>query len=735
MLLLLTACPAVAQYATLSGTVADAENGQVMQGVNVVLKALDGDQRGMATDAEGRYTFGRLLPGDYALTISFVGYLAQTDTLTLAFGDQRTYDAQLQPDQELLDEVVVEEERTSTSQEGFAGFERIGLSELKRVPMPSVSPDLAGYLLTMPGFVTTGDRGGQLFVRGGTPTQNLMMVDGMVLYQPFHIVGLYSALPADLISNVDVYAGGFGARYGGRLSSVIDVTTRSGNKKEVVGAVSLAPFLGTARVEVPVVPGALSLMLSARESLIERIAPNLLGQEMPYRFGDQFAKLHAFLTPTTSASLTAIRTYDRGRINGQPNTPLSTWNNLALGGRFNYIPDESAVMMQFGLYYSNWSSRYALSTTQQRRAEVSGVNLTMNFVYLMGESQFDFGILGRTNLFDYDLGGRGNNAARSVTEGTFYADGRFQLTPAIRIEPGVRLQTFTVDAGRTLGPRLRVLVRPTGPTSRQVFSLAWGLYHQAIVGLSNEADVTDAFIAWAPSPAFQGLPTSMHLIGGWTWRVLPWLEWTLEGYRKTLDNIAFPRYSETTNDPISLDLTEGDIIGGDASLEITLLNWYAHASYGYNAVEYTRTVGLSRREVFNPAHDRRHQVNVLTQVTRGPYRLNVRWQYGSGQPFTQLGGYYEAYVAAQPQDRSFHTATGRTRLDRGPLYAARLPAYHRLDVSVQRDFDFDRSLVTVQVGAINTYGRDNLFTYDLFTNERIDQLPLIPTLGVNVELK
>jgi len=273
LLLLLTAAPAFAQYATLSGTVADAETEQAMQGVNVVLKAVGGDQRGIATNAEGGYAFERLLPGDYVLTLSFVGYLAQTDTLTLAFGDQRTYNAQLQPDQELLDEVVVEEERVSTSQEGFAGFERIGISELKRVPMPSVSPDLAGYLLTMPGFVTTGDRGGQLFVRGGTPTQNLMMVDGMVLYQPFHIVGLYSALPADLISNVDVYAGGFGARYGGRLSSVIDVTTRRGNQKEVLGAVFLAPFPGTARVEEPVLPGPHTPQPSPPDPLITRIPP------------------------------------------------------------------------------------------------------------------------------------------------------------------------------------------------------------------------------------------------------------------------------------------------------------------------------------------------------------------------------------------------------------------------------------------------------------------------------
>ena len=84
---------------------------------------------------------------------------------------------------------------------------------LERVPMPDVSSDLMAYLLTMPGVVTVGDRGGQLFVRGGTPTQNLVLIDGMRIYQPAHIVGFYSVVPADILAYADVYAGGFGARW------------------------------------------------------------------------------------------------------------------------------------------------------------------------------------------------------------------------------------------------------------------------------------------------------------------------------------------------------------------------------------------------------------------------------------------------------------------------------------------------------------------------------------------
>src|SRR5690606_35192440 len=113
------------------------------------------------------------------------------------------------------------------------------------------SGDLATYLQTLPGVVTTGDRGGQLFVRGGTPAENLALVDGIPIYQPFHILGFFSVFPEDLVSSVDFYAGGFGARYSGRTSSVLDVQMRDGNPNKLSGAGSISPFLAEVLAEGP----------------------------------------------------------------------------------------------------------------------------------------------------------------------------------------------------------------------------------------------------------------------------------------------------------------------------------------------------------------------------------------------------------------------------------------------------------------------------------------------------
>src|SRR5690606_2971084 len=120
--------------------------------------------------------------------------------------------------------------------------------------VPAGSGDLASYLQTLPGVTTTGDRGGQLFVRGGTAAENLVLVDGIPIYQPFHILGFFSVFPEDLVSSVDFYAGGFGARYSGRTSSVLDVGLREGNANTTRAVGTASPFLAEVMVEGPVVP-------------------------------------------------------------------------------------------------------------------------------------------------------------------------------------------------------------------------------------------------------------------------------------------------------------------------------------------------------------------------------------------------------------------------------------------------------------------------------------------------
>ena len=220
----LSTVEAHAQRVTIRGRVLDADTGARLTGATVLLRSPDATQSGTATGPEGRFAIPGMLPGSYILEISYVGYYAWMDTIRVAPPNDWFGEIALEATDQELDELIVESPRMEDTR-FVAGLETIQPSDLQRIPMPDISYDLAGYLLTLPGFVSTGDRGGQLFVRGGTPTQNLVLLDGMVIYQPFHIVGFYSALPADSIAYADVYAGGFSAKYGGRISSVIDIVS------------------------------------------------------------------------------------------------------------------------------------------------------------------------------------------------------------------------------------------------------------------------------------------------------------------------------------------------------------------------------------------------------------------------------------------------------------------------------------------------------------------------------
>ena len=759
LVVLLGAMEAQAQFATVRGRVVDQADEQPLPGAAVVLhNQAEGLRTGTAADGNGFFVLPRLQPGTYVLEASFVGYRSMIDTLVLALEDRRTLDLRLEADETEMDEVVVESQRDALGSVRRVGVETIRPSAMARVPMPSASADLAGYLQTLPGVVTTGDRGGHLFVRGGTPTQNLVLIDGMPVFQPFHIVGFYSAFPADIIAFADVHAGGFGARYGGRLSSVIDVSTRNGNKKRVVGAASLAPFLGAARLEVPVLPERVSVMASVRESVIERVSPDILGQDLPYRFGDRFVKLHAFLSRTSSLSLTGLSTFDVGDVADTEGAPSEIqWRNRAFGGHYIYLPEAYAALAQIRFFVSRLESEYRPFGADERDASTRLFGFEAGFVYFLGDTEVRGGLFGQTYAFEYDFSGSDDAFKEFITEGGLYVDVTTQVSKHFRVEPGLRLHSFASRHQVKIEPRLRLAWHPGGAEGQHVVSAAWGLYHQQIIGLYNARDVTDAFVTWAPSPAETSeVPQAMHVLAGWRGPVLPGLSLGVEAYYKDLSHLAFAEYSDALGTGITIDPVQGEARGLDVKLEVTRPSFYGSVSYGLASVEYEREVEeiVFREEIdefgfyqqfretqsyterFSPPHDRRHQVNALAHLARGRYALSVRWQFGSGLPFTSVNGFYDRVPLRTPDDSGFRTRSGRPALvSDGSLYTARLPAYHRLDVALERRFEMGRIHATIQAAVINIYDRANLFDYDLFAARRVNQLPLIPSLSLNVEVR
>lgn len=735
-----------AQGATVRGFVTSQDDGQGLEGVNVVLRDGNGRLKGAATSVDGVYVIPNVTPGSYAVRATFIGFQTFADSLVLAPGEVHTLNIELVPGSEELDEVVVETERTDGAANITAGQQTIRPRDIELLPAPDVSGDLANLLATLPGIVSTGDRGGQLFIRGGEPAQNLVQLDGILLYQPFHLLGFYSAFPSDIINRADVYAGGFGAQFGERISSVIDIQTRNGNNRRLAGSASVSPFIATARVEGPLVRDRVSLLLSGRQSLVDKGAAQVIDQPLPFVFGDAFAKIHTVLRENQQASVTALHTYDRGTLaedlGGLPPEEIR-WMNQAVGTRYLVVPNIYPVLFDAHASFSRLAADLGPRDAPTRTSTIDNLHLDLRTQVFGDQVDWNVGTSLRRITLDNELGGLYQNIEnrrnRFVHWG-IYAEPEFRRGD-FRIRPSVRAQFFDSRFYPFVEPRLRV-VWERGP---QQVSGAAGLYQQGVIGLSDRRDAATIFTAWTsvarPSEIVEDvsegrIQRALHVILGYRATPSPWLEVSVEGYYRRLLNMyiaewtAFPRFTT------QLQPASGRSFGFDVRAEVRRGVFYGYVTYGLASTRYeaeqatlelwygTETLG------FRPPHDRRHQVNALGSLSTHGFDVSVRWEFGSGLPFSRALGFDGFAVVDEVADAGQFEASRRVIYEEP--FNGLLPAYHRLDVSVERTFSMGRADVTVQGSVINAYDRRNLFYLDVFTQRRVDQLPLVPSLGVKI---
>ncbi len=722
---------------TLRGFVTDRSNNAALEGANVTLRSEAGVFKGAASNADGFYQITAIVPGDYVLQVSFVGYTTHIDTLQLGDPLILTYNVSLEPG-ELLDEVVVQQEGGAARLQ--AGLQQVRSADLARIPTPDPGGDLATYLQTLPGVVSMGDRGGQLFVRGGTPSQNLVLLDGSMIYQPFHIIGFFSAFPQDLISGVDVYAGGFGARYSGRLSSVVDVSMRAGNSTRIEGAGSAGPFLTGVRLEGPLVKGELSLLGSFRTSVIEQTAPTILGQSMPLKFSDLMFKLQQSGRTNNRCSLTGVHTYDRGRVSpDEERTEVFQWSNTVVAGHCAGFSPNSSVFIEANTGFSYVNNEVGDVLRPERSANAWLFNTDVHWTYPFAGSDIQGGFYLQVEGGRYRLAEQfqGIRDFKDYQVGTgLYIGSTLHPASNLEIEPSIAL-TYPLSYRPSLEPRLRMAWYPGGDEDQTV-SAALGIYRQTIEGVSDERDVGSVFTVWLPTPVGNKRARAFHGLLGWQ-RRLGAFTFSAEGYYKNLRNLPVPVWSVIARFTTSLTLADGEVYGTDVRMEYQRRPLYVYLGYGFSKTTYETRQGNFGEwfgepiQTYHPPHDRRHQLNVVVALTGKRANASLRWQYGTGLPYTQALG-TDSFIRFTnlPDVRQIY---GNPRFLFDKPYQARLPAYHRLDLSTSYEFRLPFGALTVQAGALNIYNQENLFYFDLFTFRRVNQLALFPYVSMQVEVK
>ena len=778
--------PAISQTATLRGFVTDAADGRALAGATVALYLAESEAEaavpryGAVTDIDGVYLIRSIQAGAYALRISFVGYETYTDTLNVEAGDALTASVALPFATEALGEVIVEEEDGGMANVD-AGQQTIRPEDIERVPSPDISSDLATYLTTLPGVVTTGDQGGQFFVRGGEPTQNLVMIDGMHVYQPFHLLGYYSVFPADVLNRVDFYAGGYPSRYGTRLSSVIDASTRNGNNRRFEGMASVSPFTGAARLEGPLVPGRVSFLATGRESLIERGAARYLDQDLPFRFGDAYAKVHARITPRHEISVTALRSHERGTIGERTGgAPASgertaaehmagrapediTWRNEAIGLRGLLLPRLYPVVTEVYVSHSRLTSMLGPSGDPVRSSSVRSTRVALDAYFPGDRTNVHAGWEAVFTYLDSELGGLYQNVSDEhsfTVPGAFYGEWETWLRPNLRLQAGSRFQFFTVRLDPYFEPRVRM----SWEHGIHRISAAAGIYQQELVGVSDRRDAASVFTAWTsirrdrgriPYVRFQDaddprrsrvvftrnllanrIGRAYHGILGYRGRPADGLEVSVEGFYKEVSNLFVAEWTALPNLSTRLHPAKGRSGGMEVRAEVRRGLVYASVNYGLSSTVYRATAPAievwygSEQIRFRPAHDRRHQIDALVSLSVAGFELNMRWAFGSGFPYTRPRS-YDGFAPIDGTHDVFSLPRFRRVLYEHPN-RGRMPAYHRLDVSLERTFDLPGAALTLQGSVINVYDRRNVFYYDTFTLERVNQLPVIPSAGLRL---
>lgn len=728
--------------ATLRVLVVSEDDGNPVIGANVILLSYhegEGEEQeilhGGATDSDGFHEFRNIEPGQYQLEISYLGHQTHQSILSLEREERRVERITLSVNIERLDELVVKSEREVTT--GNAGLRRISKIDVDRIPTPGPGGDLASYLQTLPGVTSGGDRGGDLFIRGGTPAQNQVLIDNLQIVKPFHISNLFSAFPEQSIQNVDMFAGGFGAEYMGATSAVIDVNLRPGNMRTHKGSAAISPYLASLQVEGPIKNDRKSFLLIGRKSIIEESGPYFTGKEVPLNFYDVTGR-YTYRSEVVTCNITGLRTFDRGQINPTRDIMLS-WSNTAIGARCLGYNEDYDYPVEVTLGYTNFSNSEGTLAQTNRSAGIDHgfIKATLGNDFL--GLPVVYGFEGSIQFYRAELAERFSSYdsfIQGIPNFKIYSSTEWSPGNRLTVQPSIGTQ-ITFRTNPALEPRLRISYNPLGSDDQEV-SLALGKYYQVMEGINDERDAGTVFTVWKLSEKDAPLPKALHGIIGYKHRLNDYFQVNLEGYVKKHSFIPVSKWTPEASLEIQTALANGFTHGFDVRLWYNRNPLYFFLGYSWSKVKYeavSEELGAWIEEPifsYSPAHDQRHKINVIGSYRFGGFTASMSWELGSGKPFTKL--YAFDLALAIPYEHPL-SDPGRARTLYSRPYGERLPAYHRLDISVDRTFKFSSKLsIATEIGVINLYDRNNIFYFDLNSLERVDQTPLLPYISIRTQI-
>jgi hypothetical protein len=748
-----------AQTGGLRGLVVDQADQSPLNLAKVAL-TVSGKVQETYTNNDGFYQINSVPVGTYKLTFSRAGYSPQTIEIKVS-ADKNTFTRVTLKESVIeLDDVIIDARKQEKQTKVSTAVVQLNPKSIGTFSIGG-EPDLVRALQVMPGVITTGDQGGQLYIRGGAPIQNLVKLDGMILYNPFHSIGFFSVFETDILQSADIFTAGFGAEYGGRTSSVMDIRTRTGRRDRLTGKVSASTYLGKTLLEVPIgrkknglAPS--SLLVSYKESLLDQAAPIFYPyvateyDGLPFKFRDLFSKYTLETEGGNKLNLFGFNFSDAVRFAGGKTI---SWNSIGYGTDFTVVPASSNTILQGHLAQSSYTITSTEIENRPRFSTINGFNGGLDFTYLLRKAdELKYGLEFIGYYTDYQFTntvGRSLQQEDNTSELGGYFDYKRQQGRWL-IQPGLRLHNYSTMGVVRIEPRFGF--KYNASENIRIKGSA-GRYSQNLIAANSDRDVVNLFYGFLSGggidlPSKIGdqdvkgtLQTADHAVFGIEFNPAPLWNVELEAYVKNFGMITnvnrfklyddIPQYASQPERLRKDFMVERGLARGiDALVTYEGKKWYLWAVYSLG--RSTRDDG---EQTYAPFFDRRHNANfVVARKFSKQLEVNLRWNYGSGFPFTPIRGYFEQLPFTNPDgspliDYPYPTENGQMGILYGSLNSKRLPDYHRLDLTAKKAWDIkENQRLEASLAITNVYNRRNIFYYDTPKAQRVNQLPIMPTV-------
>ena len=707
----------------IKGFVKDASNGERLSYADVYI---EGTGFGCSTDDKGYYYLSEIPAGHYQLTFAFIGYEAVKKEVSVASSEVLSINAELQPTVIAIAGVTTTAERERFEKAVEISHVTFTTREIKSVPM-IFEADLIKSVQLMPGVVTMHDLSNKLYIRGGSPDENLVLLDGIIVYNPStHLGGLFSTFNPDAVSEAELYAGGFPAQYGDRLSAVLDIETKEGNSKEYAGEASVGLITSRLLAEGPIPKG--SFLFSGRRTYLDAIVwgyKHIFDKDvsLPYYFYDGVAKLNYNLSADNRFTLTGFGGSDVlafEEVSLESERIGLKWGNRGASLRWRSVVTPRLYSVVMGV----WSNFFTHLEYENENDSTQNLHLYEELVSYTGSTDYSF-ILDTRHRMDFGLHVENLNIAQhwEFDEGrfgppsqlsnlvAFYVQDWWELVPPILfMQPGIRSIYYSTGNRFVIDPRLGLKYR-YGVNS--TFNLSVGKYSQFLVTINSQESYFSLFDFWRPVDSTHLPPYSLHFISG----IEHWFgsdsKLTIEGYFKKYGDLLIPDASDIifSVPAESLEKGSGYSTGMDFFYKKQVGAFFGWVSYSF---------GFTRREVngvaYYPRYDRRHNLNIIAGIVIPEYipvfkhgSFDLRWYLATGLPYAHdIARYsyyrYDLLPWTYDMDREW-------RYIKGPRDTSRLPVSHRLDCHYERKFKLFGLDAQWYLDVINVYAAKNIVFY------------------------